>query len=108
MAAPFEELSSLDKLIHEPARLAILTALSACKGADFLFLKRLTGLTKGNLSGHTSKLEEAGLVTVTKEFDGKTPRTLLSLTPEGEQAISAYWANMQRLHADISAWRDEG
>ena len=50
-----------DRLVHEPARLAILTALSACQKADFLLLLTITGLTKGNLSSHLTKLEEAGL-----------------------------------------------
>jgi hypothetical protein len=47
---PFEEIAGLDRLLHKPARLAILTALSACERADFLFLQHITGLTKGNLS----------------------------------------------------------
>ena len=62
MTSPFEELANLDKLIHEPARLAILTALSACESADFIALRRLTGLSDGNLSIQLSKLEEAKLV----------------------------------------------
>jgi hypothetical protein len=47
MAAAFENLVALDKVIHEPARLVIMTILSSCQSADFLFLQRLTGLTKG-------------------------------------------------------------
>jgi len=61
MPEPFQELAGLDRLVHEPARLAILTSLGACSSADFLFLQRLTGLSKGNLSSHLAKLEEAGL-----------------------------------------------
>ena len=68
MPAPFEEMSTLDRVVHEPARLAILTALAACRSADFLFLQSLTGLTKGNLSGHLAKLERAGLVGVEPTF----------------------------------------
>ena len=75
MKAPFEELAALDRLVHEPARLSILTALASCESADFLYLQRLTGLSKGNLSSHLSKLEEAGLLVVTKQFKGKTPNT---------------------------------
>ena len=52
----------LDRLIHEPGRLAILTVLSSVTDADFVFLLRATGLTKGNLSSHLSRLEDAGLV----------------------------------------------
>ena len=71
MTTPFEELANLDKLIHEPARLSILTALSVCESADFLSLRRLTGLSDGNLSVQLSKLEEAGLVDIQKQFVGK-------------------------------------
>jgi|SRR5687767_9041766 DNA-binding transcriptional ArsR family regulator len=66
---PFERLASFDRLVHEPARLAILTALSACEKADFVFLRSLTRLTKGNLSSHLSKLEHAGLVSLEKMFE---------------------------------------
>ena len=64
MPTPFEHLASVNRLVHEPARLAILTALSACDKADFVFLVNVTGLTKGNLSSHLSKLEQAGLVEI--------------------------------------------
>jgi len=65
---PFKELARIDKLVHEPARLAILNALAACHVAEFLFLQELTGLTKGNLSCHLSKLEKANLVSIDKHF----------------------------------------
>lgn len=97
MSQPFEDLAGLDRLIHEPARLAILTALSACESADFLFLQRLTGLTKGNLSAHLSKLEEAGLVLVTKVFLGKKPRTTLRLAKAGREAVERHWRQLDAL-----------
>ena len=59
MLQPEEDLV-LDRLIHEPGRLAILTVLSSVRDADFVFLQRATGLTKGNLSSHLTKLEDAG------------------------------------------------
>ena len=59
MSQPEEDLV-LDRLIHEPGRLAILTVLSSVRDADFVFLQRATGLTKGNLSSHLTKLEDAG------------------------------------------------
>ena len=71
----------LDRLIHEPARLAILTVLSSVEDADFTFLQRTTGLTKGNLSSHLTKLETAGLVQINKTFVGKRPNTKVALTP---------------------------
>ena len=97
MSRPFEELANLDKLIHEPARLAIMSALSACSSADFTFLLQLTGLSKGNLSSHLSKLEEGGLVQIEKQFIGKTPNTLVSLTPAGQEAIAHHWLLLDKL-----------
>ena len=97
MPEPFEEIAGLDKLIHEPARLAILTALSSCRKADFLYLQRLTGLTKGNLSSHLAKLEEAGLVVITKQFEGKKPVTYLQLTSVGRSAVEQHWKKLETL-----------
>jgi len=107
MSAPFEELASLDKLVHEPARLAIMTALSGCDSADFLFLQRLTGLSKGNLSSHLAKLEAGGLVQVTKRFIGKLPNTTLALTPAGRATIDAHWRRIDQLREATSRWRPE-
>ncbi len=92
-----DNLSTLDRLIHEPARLAIMTALSSCQYADFLFLQRLSGLTAGNLSSHLSKLEAAGLVWVKKEIVGKRPRTTTGLTERGRIAVDAHWKQLEQL-----------
>jgi DNA-binding MarR family transcriptional regulator len=89
----------LDRLIHEPGRLAIMTVLSSVKDADFLFLLRATGLTKGNLSSHLSKLEEAGLVEIEKRFIRKKPNTSVSLTPVGRERIAEHWDRLERLKA---------
>ena len=105
MAEPFEELASLDRLIHEPARLAIMTALSAAGGADFVFLQQITGLTKGNLSVHLSKLEEAGLVDIKKRFVDKKPNTFASLTEKGHLAIAGHWEMLERLREDSRGWQ---
>jgi DNA-binding transcriptional ArsR family regulator len=102
LSKPFEELANLDKLIHEPARLAIMTALSACSSADFTFLLQLTGLTKGNLSSHLSKLEEAGLVQIEKRFVGKTPNTLVRLTQLGQEAITRHWLLLDKLRQNAT------
>jgi len=88
---------SLDRLIHEPGRLAILTVLSAYDSADFVFLQRAAGLTKGNLSSHLAKLEEAGLVSVQKRFVHKKPNTNIALTELGRQRIGNHWAQLDRL-----------
>jgi DNA-binding transcriptional ArsR family regulator len=87
----------IDRLIHEPARLAILTVLSSVKDADFVFLQRATGLTKGNLSSHLTKLEEAGLVDIRKRFVHKKPNTNAALTPTGKQRIARHWDQLERL-----------
>lgn len=87
----------LDRLIHEPARLAIMTVLSPVKAADFVFLQRTTGLTKGNLSSHLTKLEAAGLVRIEKRFVKKKPNTNVALTPLGKQRIANHWNQLERL-----------
>lgn len=107
MTELFEELAALDKLIHEPARLAIMTALSACESADFLFLQQLIGLTKGNLSSHLAKLEDAGLVEIRKQFVGKKPNTMVSLSDAGRQAIERHWQQLAELRHHASHWRKE-
>jgi DNA-binding transcriptional ArsR family regulator len=102
---PFEQLAGLDRLVHEPARLSILTALSACKSADFLFLQRLTGLSKGNLSSHLGKLEEGGLVLIEKAFDGKIPKTTIGLTPHGRKQLEHHWNDLERIRKEATEWK---
>lgn len=105
MAQVFEELSGLDKLIHEPARLAILTALSACHSADFTFLQHLTGQTQGNLSGHLTKLEEAGFVEMEKKFVNRRPNTMVTLTEKGKAAIDRHWQQLEQLRKSAQEWQ---
>lgn len=92
-------LSGIDKLVHEPARLMILATLSVVDSADFLFIERQTGLTRGNLSAHMSKLEKAGYLNIEKAFVGKTPRTLLQITPAGREALHSYIQGMRKVLA---------
>jgi DNA-binding MarR family transcriptional regulator len=101
---PFEQLAQLDRLVHDPTRLAILTALSVCEKADFLFLQRITGLTKGNLSSHLSKLEAAGLIEIEKRFVDKKTQTLASLTGAGREAIHDHWQAMESAHKSAARW----
>lgn len=91
-----ELLSNLDKTVHAPARLMIMTFLFLVEGGDAVFLMKQTGLSWGNLSSHVTKLEEAGYVSVTKEFVRRKPRTLLSLTEEGRNAFSRYRKDLSR------------
>ena len=88
--------SEVARLIHEPARLAILSVLSACRAADFLYLQNATGLTKGNLSVQLSKLEEAGLIRISKEIIGKKTRTTAHLATKGDREIAEYWNQMEK------------
>jgi DNA-binding MarR family transcriptional regulator len=90
-------IEDIDRLIHEPARLLILCNLYVVESADFVYLQNQTGLTRGNLSSHMSKLEEAGLIEVEKEFVGKKPQTLLRLTDAGRHALDQYGNTMQDL-----------
>jgi DNA-binding MarR family transcriptional regulator len=90
------ELTDLDRVIHEPARLSIVALLYAVKEADFLYLQRESGLTKGNLSSHLAKLEENGYVKMEKTYKGKLPLTLLTLTAAGRQAFERYRETLQR------------
>lgn len=83
-----------DRMVHEPARLAILVILSAVEEADFLFLKEQTGMTKGNLSSHTAKLEEAGYIEIEKTIVGKTTRTVYRLNDAGQEALRLYREHM--------------
>jgi DNA-binding MarR family transcriptional regulator len=105
MTSVFEEMASLDRLVHEPARLAILSALSACKSADFVFLLNLTGLTHGNLSSHLSRLEEAGLVTLEKQFVDRRPNTVVAITEKGREAVENHWKQLEALHKNANKWK---
>jgi DNA-binding transcriptional ArsR family regulator len=95
-SSPAAALAEVDRLIHEPARLAILTILYALESADFLFLLRETGLSKGNLSSHLARLEQARYVSIEKTFRGKLPLTVCRLTLVGRQAYRAYRAQLKR------------
>ena len=91
------ELAALDREIHEPARLAILATLNGVEEADFLFLLRATELTKGNLSSHLSRLEQAGYVEIEKTFRGKIPLTVCRLTKTGRTAFQRYRATLRKV-----------
>lgn len=88
-------LVALDRLVHEPARLAILTVLADAEWVEFRFLERVTGLTRGNLSSHAAKLEEAEYIEVEKAFRGKVPVTSYRITAKGRAALEEYRRRMQ-------------
>ena len=93
MTLRLEDVSQIDRLIHEPARLATMTILSETE-SDFLYLQREGGFTQGNLSGHLSKLEETGYIAIEKKFKGKVPLTVCSLTGKGEAVFFRYRQSM--------------
>ncbi len=93
--------TNIDRLIHEPARYAIMAYLYVVESADFIFLVKQTGLTWGNLSAHVGKLEAAGYVEIKKEFLGKKPHTMASLTQKGRLAFEAYRRDMKRILGEL-------
>ena len=96
-----QSIDEVNKLIHEPARLMIMAYLYVVESADFLFIMRQTGLTKGNLSSHLGKLEVGGLVDIKKEFVGKIPRTFLSLSEKGRLEFDLYHQKMKQFFEKI-------
>jgi len=90
MNQQIRSIAELDRVIHEPGRLMIAALLFAVEKADFLYLQHETGMNKGTLSSHISRLEEAGYVEVTKTYRGKVPQTLLQLTTTGRKAFEQY------------------
>ena len=83
-------IANIDRVIHSPARLMILTYLYVVESGDLVYLMRQTGLTWGNLASHVSKLEEAGYIKIEKEFVDRKPRTWLQLTETGRNAFQNY------------------
>jgi DNA-binding HxlR family transcriptional regulator len=99
-SAPFAY-EGLDRVIHEKARLGLLTSLMTHpKGLAFADLKQLCGLTDGNLSRHLQVLQEAGLVEVTKGYEGNRPHTTCRLTKAGRRRFLDYLAVLERLVLD--------
>lgn len=96
MSEDLRQLLDFDRLIHEPARLMIVTILAAAESADFLYLERETGLTRGNLSAHLSKLEQANYIQIEKTYRGKIPLTLCRLTETGRKAFQEHVARLRK------------
>ncbi len=94
-------LAEIDRTVHAPARLMVMTYLYVVESAEFISLMHLTELTWGNLSTHLSKLEEAGYVAINKEFRGKKPVTVIELTADGRAAFQAYKQQMEAVLGDL-------
>ncbi len=92
-----QSMLDVDRLVHEPARLIILSILYVLESADFLYLLRETGLGKGNLSSHLTRLEQAGYITIEKAYKGKTPMTICQLSSVGQVAFETYREQLKNL-----------
>ena len=96
--------NSINRVVHEPVRLAILKILSSAKEVDFNFLLTTLGVTKGNLATHINRLETAGLIEVKKEFRGKIPHTSYRITKIGRSEFQKYWENLKALAPESGAY----
>lgn len=94
-------LNELDRAIHSPARLMVMTYLYTVESADYIFLQNLTGLTWGNLSSHLTKLEEEGYVAIEKEIVGKKPHSMVHLTDAGRAAFRTYKQSLQDVLSEL-------
>jgi DNA-binding HxlR family transcriptional regulator len=98
----------LDRVIHEKARLGVLTSLVAHpKGLVFADLKRLCGLTDGNLSRHLQVLQEAGLVDILKGYEQNRPQTICRITPNGRRRFLNYLAVLEQVVRDAARASNE-
>ncbi len=93
--ASLAALMSIDRLVHEPARLSLLSVLAVVRQADFVFLRRETGLTAGNVSSHLGKLASAGYVEIDKRFSGNRPQTMVRISRAGRLALRRYLEAMR-------------
>ena len=90
-------MTDLDPVIHESARLVLVSSLYVVEEADFVYLANRTQFTSGKISSHMTKLETAGYVDIRKEFVGKRPRTTYRLTDTGRYAFEQYRASIEGL-----------
>jgi len=92
-----QALAGLDRLIYEPIRLRIVSALAVNPSLTFNELKKLLETTDGNLSVHARKLEEAEYIVCSKSFEGRMPKTQYRLTETGRRALEKYLNHMEAL-----------
>jgi DNA-binding MarR family transcriptional regulator len=87
----------LDEIVHQRARLGVLTIVNEARRVEFAYLLRSLGLTAGNLSQHLRVLEEAGFVRIDKGTEGRRPRTWVSITAPGRRALLAEIAALKAI-----------
>ncbi|MFO8079541.1 MAG: transcriptional regulator [Armatimonadota bacterium] len=100
-------MAEVDSIIHQPTRLRIMMALLGVEEADFSFLQNALDLTAGNLSAHAAKLEDAGLIEITKRFEGKTPVTTYRLTDDGRERLEEYWRAIDEIRSTAGTMAEE-
>jgi DNA-binding MarR family transcriptional regulator len=98
---PIIPILTIDRIIHEPARMLIMSILYAASEVDFLFLLNETDLTKGNIATHTRKLEEEGYIKIKKEFIGKKTHSTYVMTTAGKKCFKAYCESMYDILINI-------
>jgi DNA-binding MarR family transcriptional regulator len=89
--------AEVDKLIHAPIRLGIMTILNSVDKVNFIYLREKLDVTDGNLSSHMEKLEKAGYVNVKKSFVDKKPNTVYSITEKGKKAFRSYLEHLEKI-----------
>jgi DNA-binding MarR family transcriptional regulator len=100
---------ALDRVLHEKARLGVLTALvTRPRGVSFTELAKLCSLTDGNLSRHLDVLAEHDLVAIQKGFDGRRPLTICTLTPLGRRRFREYLAALEQVLRDAASEAEPG
>jgi len=92
---------TFDEVVHQRARLAIMSVLAEAGQADFPYLRKLLGMTDGNLGRHLETLAAAGLIVISKGYHGNRPRTWAELTSAGRRALDAELVNMRALIARL-------
>jgi DNA-binding MarR family transcriptional regulator len=95
-------MAELDKIIHQPVRLQIMSSLIALdvgEQVDFVYLREILNLTDGNLGAHLSKLEETGYIKVEKTFVERKPRTFVNATGKGRDAFDEHIAELKKIIA---------
>jgi DNA-binding PadR family transcriptional regulator len=91
------ELPELNPVIHGKLRLALLSLLAGVEQAEFTWLRAKTGSTDGNLGAQLLKLEEAGYVSIEKQFVQRKPQTMYQITEKGREALAEYVQALKKL-----------
>lgn len=93
-------MAKLDNIIHQAARLRIMSSLIAFdtgEQVDFVYLRKILNLTDGNLGAHLAKLEDAGYVKIEKTFISRKPRTFINATGKGRDAFNEHIATLKKI-----------